>query len=281
MQKQAQLYYTTFSSIPLTDGIFCDKIMHLPKEEINFLHHHECIEFGICVSGAGLVVIDDRFESIQSGDVMFLAPDIQHYSRSMDACRCQFFYLDPSCLCSSLINVDELTRRLRAAQSDVLRGEASSIVRDIIGVLPDAASDMHASELLCMHLSRLVLTLPAAKSSEMHTDPLVYSAASYIKLHYAEPLRVRELAAFVHLSESRLRQRFRAAYGCLPHEFINNVRVNVGANLLLHTSLSIADIADRTGFCNTSEFYRNFCAVHGISPSDYRRRSQSSNPSNG
>lgn len=54
-------------------------------------------------------------------------------------------------------------------------------------------------------------------------------------------------------------------------DVITEVRINKAKQLLISTDYSIAEIAERTGFTNTSYFYRIFKRENGVTPNDFRR----------
>jgi AraC-like DNA-binding protein len=54
-------------------------------------------------------------------------------------------------------------------------------------------------------------------------------------------------------------------------DVIAEVRMSKAKELLLHSDLPIADIAERTGFTNSSYFYRTFKRCNGVTPNEYRR----------
>ncbi|MFD0692548.1 helix-turn-helix domain-containing protein [Paenibacillus sp. GCM10027628] len=55
-------------------------------------------------------------------------------------------------------------------------------------------------------------------------------------------------------------------------DVIHDVRMNKSKELLLHSSLSVAEIAEKTGFTSDSYFYRKFKKHNGITPNDFRRQ---------
>jgi two-component system response regulator YesN len=54
-------------------------------------------------------------------------------------------------------------------------------------------------------------------------------------------------------------------------DVISEVRMSKAKQMLLHTEMSISDIAEKTGFTNSSYFYRMFKKTNGVTPNDYRR----------
>ncbi len=55
-------------------------------------------------------------------------------------------------------------------------------------------------------------------------------------------------------------------------DLIQDVRMNKSKELLLHSSLSVAEIAEKTGFTSDSYFYRKFKKYNGITPNDFRKQ---------
>ncbi|WP_440117991.1 AraC family transcriptional regulator [Paenibacillus sp. QZ-Y1] len=55
-------------------------------------------------------------------------------------------------------------------------------------------------------------------------------------------------------------------------DIINETRIAKAQHLLIETENSVADIAEKTGFSNSSYFYRMFKKFNGVTPNDYRRK---------
>lgn len=55
-------------------------------------------------------------------------------------------------------------------------------------------------------------------------------------------------------------------------DVINETRIAKAQHMLVQTENSVADIAERTGFTNSSYFYRMFKKLNGVTPNDYRRK---------
>lgn len=111
---------------------------------------------------------------------------------------------------------------------------------------------------------------PAEPGSRI-TIPIA-RAMDYITLHYMEPIRIDELSAWCHISETHFRRLFSEYMNMSPLEYINLVRVQTACNYLKNTDESIIDIANKCGFTTPSTFNRNFRQVTGVSPSEWRRR---------
>ncbi len=67
-----------------------------------------------------------------------------------------------------------------------------------------------------------------------------------------------------------LRHGFKRAFGCSPRDMMLRLRMQHAKNLLLESSLSIKEIADRCGYQRQHEFARAFRQHTGASPTAWR-----------
>jgi len=81
-----------------------------------------------------------------------------------------------------------------------------------------------------------------------------------------------KLAAACGMSRRTMFRRFLAETGHTPHQYYLRSRVKMAARLLETTNLSIKDIAARLGYADPAHFARQFKAVSGSSPGEYRSR---------
>lgn len=75
----------------------------------------------------------------------------------------------------------------------------------------------------------------------------------------------------VYCSKCHAIREFRAAYGITPYEYILRKRFEIAAAMLKNTAVSVADIAEETGFCDVHYFSGCFSKRFGVSPSAYRK----------
>ena len=97
----------------------------------------------------------------------------------------------------------------------------------------------------------------------------------YVEQHYLDTKTVKAYARLMNLSPAYLSEVVRRETG-LPAKAIIDRRVRHEArNLLLHSRLSIAEIADVLGFEEATHFGRFFRRGEGVSPGRFRERARS------
>ncbi len=93
----------------------------------------------------------------------------------------------------------------------------------------------------------------------------------HIGAHFAEPITIRRLATVAGLSISQFDRRFRNAFGQTPSRFLIRYRLTRASQLLVQSDQTISRIAQETGFFDHSHFSREFRAMFGVAPGQYRQ----------
>ena len=85
-----------------------------------------------------------------------------------------------------------------------------------------------------------------------------------------EKLSMEEAAALVNMSYSNFCRTFHSALGCSYVEFCNSIRILRAQELLLHSTMSVTEIAVHLNFGSISYFNRIFKKHTGCTPLSYR-----------
>lgn len=89
---------------------------------------------------------------------------------------------------------------------------------------------------------------------------------------FYQPLRIRNLARQVGISETHFRKSYRLAFGLCPKEEIIQLRIRKAQNLLVETNLKLAEVAFQCGYSDEQEFSRHFRKRLGVPPGLWRRQ---------
>ncbi len=101
---------------------------------------------------------------------------------------------------------------------------------------------------------------------------LINSTVDFIREHHHQRLTVEDLADQAGLSPRQLHRKFRDVFGLSVQDFLIKTRIQAASDALLHSDLSIAEIATDFGFCDQSAFTQLFRKHTGLTPLRFRRR---------
>ncbi|MBU3010691.1 helix-turn-helix domain-containing protein [Polaribacter vadi] len=85
-----------------------------------------------------------------------------------------------------------------------------------------------------------------------------------------EQFGVSELAMLMHMSRSNLLRKIKKETELSASQFIRQVRLEKGKELLEETELTVSEISYQVGFSNNSYFIKCFREQYGLSPGEYR-----------
>lgn len=103
------------------------------------------------------------------------------------------------------------------------------------------------------------------------TDPIVQAALKFISQNLSKPLGAPEVAAELCLPRHRLDRLFAATLRTSVGREIARLRLAKAHRLICDTNLSISDIAQTCGYCNSGYLINLFRKAYGESPIVYRR----------
>lgn len=92
--------------------------------------------------------------------------------------------------------------------------------------------------------------------------------------HYAEPVGLATLAALAHMSISQLQRFFKRCTRSTVSGYLAQLRVGRACALLMHADRPLSLIAVEAGYGQQSYFTRQFRALKGVTPGEFRRRFQ-------
>jgi AraC family transcriptional regulator of arabinose operon len=122
----------------------------------------------------------------------------------------------------------------------------------------------------------------AARSgiSNQASDSVLAKMTEFISRNYAEPVTLEDIARAAGVSRQHLLKLCRSQGRPTPMAQLYSARLEIAADLLQQSGLSIDTIASRCGFISVFHFSRRFKEASGLSPGRWRKECwQASNPS--
>ena len=112
------------------------------------------------------------------------------------------------------------------------------------------------------------------QNESLSQDEYFIKTISYIHEHYNEKITLDFLAKLSQTSRSSYISKFKEICKMPPLTYLTKTRIAIAENLLLESSLSVAEVAYRTGFYDCSHFAKIFTQEKGISPFAYKKNNQ-------
>lgn len=108
------------------------------------------------------------------------------------------------------------------------------------------------------------------------SNAIVADITAYILQHYTEvDLTIPKLAHYFNISEVHLRRIFKQSALITPIQYINHLKIAKAKNMLRISNYTISEIALSVGFHDPYYFSKFFKKETGMTPSTYRKNTDS------
>lgn len=259
------------------------------------LHFHTFVELNVISNGIGLHRIHNMNVPVKKGDVFIIPKNTPHSYKNQGDLTVEhilisneFFERNESQL-NAIKNYNNLFKILSFLPSNnsplFLDEENFKVFEYYWSILQATGLTKHqvqnrtdeqkiiSNNLILSFLSFLCSTHKMPENvKQAETDMSAISKAiEYISLHYYEKLTNALLSNLCNLSESTFLRYFHKLLGTTPAVYIEQHRVAHSKILLTKSNKSITEIAQETGFFDSSHFNRTFKKITGISPLCYKK----------
>lgn len=221
-----------------------------------------------CVRGAGWCEIGGQRHRIGAGQVLVIPPGAPHaYGADPDDPWTLWWLHVTGPDLAELLRVSRLTAQTPVRTvADVYRVVA--LIEETIRSLerdPTGRSLLMASG-AAWHLLTILSASPRAGDEASPAD----RAGDYLREHLSERVSVADLADMAQLSPSHFAALFRRRFGIPVLRYQTELRMARARELLDTTTLPVAEVAREVGYGDPFYFSRQFSALHGTTPRQYR-----------
>lgn len=250
-------------------------------------HLHECYEFVYITEGHCVYTIEGREHIVSPGDLIFTRPNELHsfsfpekctftrqflhiYSEYIDEFPVfdEFFhsekYIDKGLIPSYLVEKYEIDNIFSTLQkySDISYQETYLIA--------------YSSAIQLMAKIMLILKTEKLNSQNNTNHKSINNIINYINFHLKEDISLDDIANATFMSPVYISRLFKSKIGMNLKTYINMRRIVIAKNMMLQNE-KISNIYDKCGFKNYSTFYRAFVRFVGMSPEQFKARSNELN----
>lgn len=265
-------------------------------------HAHDFIELVFFAAGRSVHEYAGQRYRLEPGDLFIIHPGEPHayvHGKGVKVFNCLFLpeailpdleYLSRMEGFFDLVMVEPFFRA-EAGLRDALHLDAAQRVRAeelLRGMERELQAQSPGYEAAARAMLIQLLVLAARFRHEVdrsgaasETDPLaekrtlIRDCIRFVEEHYAEQIRLENLAERAYLSPEYFSKVFKRLTSQTPIEFITSLRLDKAKQLLSTSSLPVTEIAQRTGFHDANYFSRQFRKAEGMSPATWRRQNAS------
>lgn len=243
-------------------------------------HCHDYYEVFLITDGTVIHTVNGVTSKLKAGDLVFIRPNdthvyaydgINNFSFANLAFTAQiakrlFSYLDGGCNTELLLHCElPPAVRLTSVESEKLFYTMQSI---------NTASYTDNEEKI-LKMKSVLFGIFSKYFSKYSVYENSYSAwFDYLCEQLKKPTVFQKqhpnMSAICGKSKEHISRSFRKHLGMTPSDYLNDIRLNYAANLLINTDISVLEISLEAGFENLSWFYRKFNEKYGVTPKKFR-----------
>lgn len=246
----------------------------------NQLHCHEFVEIFYVISGSAIHILNGQKTTVNSGDVYIIKPSDYHCFKSSDSTM-NFIHRD---ICISVDEYKGICAFLDLPSfEEILHSETTlhtKLDADTITFLERTFNEFpldinnKSYNRLCRSITSSILLFISNNNSQFTRTTLpswIQDILDLLRSPYLYNMSVSEITKDIPYTKQHICNTFKKYMGQSITEYFLYQRLNYAKYLLLSTTDSIANIANITGFNNTSFFYRSFKKQFDITPSELRK----------
>lgn len=208
---------------------------------------------------------ENKTFSLSEGDALLLEQNKVHGSIKEYSPNLQFYWFHFYCELTDdePLIVDQHSRPQRKTR--------------IIQLLSDYIIEKYSqnrNQTVCDLIAKLLLVEITNNEGNQQTlcNPLATKIKNHIRTNISKKMQSSDIARSLGYSSDYIERVFKNAYGYTITKEIQFTRVNYCRQLLVHSTLTISQIADAGGFSSVEDFCRVFKKQNMMTPGEYRRK---------
>lgn len=246
----------------------------------NQLHRHEFVEIFYVVSGSATHVLNEQKAEISSGDVYIIKPSDYHCFKSTDSIV-NFIHRD---ICISVEEYTAVCKFLDLPSFEEMLYSSTTLHTkldmDTIAFLERTFNEFtldinnKSYNRLCRSITTSILLFMSNNNEQFNRPAMpswIQDILDILRSPYLYNKSVSEITKDIPYTKQHICNTFKKYTGQSITEYFLYQRLNYAKYLVLSTDDSISNIANITGFNNTSFFYRSFKKQFNVTPSELRK----------
>ncbi|WP_179282926.1 AraC family transcriptional regulator [Paenibacillus taichungensis] len=271
----------------MTEG-FPIRVIYTGKQFNFAAHWHEEVELVVVNGKSARIGVNSHIFDLEHGDVLLIKPgDVHCFLPGTDHLTIIQFRLE---LLTGSFTTDRDARELGELfnKTTVIPSKLAmeKNLGKYIGALANEEKDQQVGYrwLMVARLYDLIVHMLRTKEpiTEQFTSgwpctpskkfEFLESVCEYLEEHYAEPVKLDQVAEHIKFSKFHVCKLFKEVKGITLMEYLNHFRIIKSEWALLFREESILDIAIGHGFNNVNSYNRLFKKYNDCTPSEFRKK---------
>ena len=259
------------------------------EQSDGYTHWHKQIEISYISSGEGKSSADNIISYVEEGDIILINKESVHFMKSDTSMIVDTVVFDIEFLCSSTHDYNQVNffnllidKKLKMVPRIKPGRPQYEEIRNIVKRIIESATKkelgytLEVKGLLLILFSILynqnyIFKIEEKGAKAVQKQIAIRNVLNFIEENYNKEITTEKLAKIAGYSEYHFIRFFKEQTGRTCKDYVNSIRLEKAANLLLDTSLSITDITFAVGYNDLSYFIKVFRKKYGIPPHRYRR----------
>lgn len=247
-----------------------------PYEEIKHVHDNH-YELCFVLKGSAEYYFDFEQYSISNENVIFLDKKMPHLSTINEPCERIIINFNDSYLRSLSLDYSIIMTIFQTPVFEIPFGYADTFKQMLTNLSYESDyPSIFSKNLVSGTFYRLIVTMyriatNTYKKEKLPANPIIEMATKYIYNNYGSKITLENVADLCNVSKYHLSKLFKTEKNETFVSYLNSIRVQNAADLLVNTDKSILEISMMCGFNSQSHFCEIFKAKKGISARSFRK----------
>lgn len=283
MQKREYAINNDFGQVRLFRSIILPQIytpIHFMSggwHRCNDLYYHKRINgqshymIFFSLSDGGRAQIGDKFYEIPASSMVIFPPEVFHEYYTAQGSWWEFYWIY-----YSEEHSDFFQKLIDSFGYVIEMPKVNQIGKLLENLFPERFTsdeisyEITASQIMSQILHIVLEDTYGNAANHKGKNTIVQKVIHEIELSYDQKLNIEDLADKHFLSVQHLIRIFKEDTSYTPYEYLKKYRLQKGCELLISSSFSIGEIAEKVGFSNGNNFIYQFKREYNMTPGEYR-----------
>lgn len=262
-------------------------IVQVDKELVFYdkLHQHEEIQISLLVKGEGKLIIGDSVHSYSAGDLFVIDGKIPHLFQSIPSNEISHMislFFTATTFGNNFFDIPDLeqtTSFFDKPNTGLKVSDTNLEARAIIAQLP--TTDSFSRFILFLKLLKSIGQSPFTtltqfvhpKALSINEGKRLQDVLDYVMHNFDKDIKLTTVANLAFMTPNAFCRFFKQRTNKTFFQFLIELRIEHACQLLIsNNDLSIAEVAEKSGFRSISNFNRKFKLIKKRTPTSYVRK---------